>query len=81
MLEIGEYEARIQQKGFNEAFIEDMKEGDVYYVVQVDEYSKIDVATHVEALILSRLIMLEQRIKKIEQRQIEQLKDKLGVDK
>lgn len=63
----GEYESYIQKKGINEAFIENINEGEVFYTVQLDENGGFDTKSQAEAEILSRLVRIENMLKKVEE--------------
>jgi len=64
-LKTGEYEPRIVKKGYDEAFIKELKEGDVFYAVKLDKYTTLDVKTQTDAVIISTLVRIEKRLKKL----------------
>ena len=61
----GDYVPEVQKKGVNEAFIEGIKEGQVYWTVKLDNDGLLDVRTQSEAITISRIIRLEQRMEKM----------------
>jgi hypothetical protein len=62
-LGVGDYEPRVVKKGVEETTL-DIKEGEVYWVVQVDEEGQMDVKEQIDAEILSRLIKIEAVLKR-----------------
>ena len=58
-MKVGTYEARVVEKGVEETTLS-IKEGDIYWIVQMDNESQMDVERQVDAEILSRLIRFEQ---------------------
>lgn len=60
----GIYEPRIQEKGVNEACIDGIKEGQVYWTIQLDKGIQMDVKTQFEAEVMVKLINLEMYLTK-----------------
>ena len=63
-LKIGTYEPRVVKKGVEEAPSLRVAEGDTYWVVQTDKDGQLDVETQTEAEIISRLVRIENLLKK-----------------
>lgn len=63
-LELGNYEPRIQQKGVEEAAIEGMKNGDIYWTVRVGRDDWYDTKSQDNAEIIAALARIEQKLKK-----------------
>jgi hypothetical protein len=64
----GTYDVFIQKKGQQEAFIKGIKEGEPYYTVWIDNRGGIDTKNQEYAIILSTLIRIEQKLKKMDKR-------------
>ena len=60
---IGEYETCLHEPGENEAFIDGIKEGEVFYTIRLDKDGCFDVKTQAEAEIISRLVRIENLLK------------------
>ena len=63
-LKIGDYEPCVVKKGFEETTL-DVPEGEVFWMVQDEGGASMDVKEQIDAVILSKLIRIEQRLKKI----------------
>lgn len=61
-MKIGNYEPVTQKKGINEAFVKGIKEGEVYWRIQIDKHGQMDVKTQTEAETISRLIRKERQL-------------------
>ena len=61
-MKVGDYELRIVKDGFEETSL-NIPEGGTYYVVQLEKEGQMDVATHLEAEILSRFVRIENMLK------------------
>jgi hypothetical protein len=59
---IGEYETVTQKKGKEEAFLDGIREGQVFWRVRISEEDWFDCKTQIEAEILSRLVRIETRL-------------------
>ena len=62
-LSVGDYTPLVQKKGINEAFIDDIKEGDIFWCVKLEDHVCIDVKQQEDAEILSRLVRIENILK------------------
>lgn len=62
MVKKGNYEAIVQEKGKNEAFIDGIKEGECFYTVGLGEGVGYDTKSQFEAEVLSRLVKIEKRL-------------------
>ena len=58
----GDYEPRTVMKGIEETFL-NIPEGGVYWLVQMDKDSQMDVKEQIDAVILSKLIRIERALK------------------
>ena len=63
-LKVGDYDVRVVKKGFEETNLPVM-DGGIYYIVRVDKSSWIDVLHLVDAEMLSRLVRVENMLKKL----------------
>lgn len=69
-MKVGEYEPVVQKEGVNEAFLwkDDgaplIKEGNVYWRVQIDKNGQLDCQRQEDAFIISKLINIERMLKK-----------------
>ena len=63
-LKIGTYEPRTVRKGVEEAPSLRVAEGDTYWVVQTEKDGQLDVETQAEAEIISRLVRIENILKR-----------------
>lgn len=61
-MRIGEYESVTKRKGINEPFIK--IKGNLYYRVQLDRDTQLDVEDQNTAIIISQLIKIERLLKK-----------------
>ena len=68
-MKIGNYESVAQKKGYDEAFIDEIKEGQVYWRVQIDKYGQMDLRTQFEAEVISRLVKIEKLLRRHNGRQ------------
>ena len=64
-MKIGDYEPRIQEKGLNEAFIDAIKEGEPYWTIRLDEFGNYDTETQDTAIIISKLVKIENMLEKL----------------
>lgn len=64
-LKIGEYESVVQKEGYNESFVKGVKEGEVYYQIRVDRYGILDVKNHSEAITISSLTRIENKLDRL----------------
>ncbi len=64
-MKIGEYECLTVKKGYNEPFIKNMKEGEVYWSVKIDKDGKFDTKRQEDAIIISELIKIRRKLNKI----------------
>lgn len=62
MVKKGDYEPNVQERGKNEAFIEGIKEKEVFYTVGLGEGAGYDTKSHFEAMVLSRLVKIEKEL-------------------
>lgn len=62
-MRIGHYEPRVVKKGFEETAL-DVKEGEVYWVVQLDRDGQMDVKEQIDAEILARLVRIEALLRR-----------------
>jgi predicted RNase H-like nuclease (RuvC/YqgF family) len=62
-MRIGHYEPRVVEKGVNETDFK-LKEGDVYWVVELEDHSQMDVKEQIDAEILARLVRVEALLRK-----------------
>ena len=69
-LKIGGYESVVQKKGINEAFIDGVKEGQVYWRVRIDRDGQMDLKTQFEAEVISRLVRVERLLDKLKTKSI-----------
>jgi len=62
-MKIGNYEPNRVKKGYNETHLK-LKEGETFWVVQIEKDVQMDVITQTEAEIISRLVRIENKMKK-----------------
>jgi len=62
--QIGFYEPFTQEKGKNEAFIEGIKEGDLFWTVYLGEGCSYDTVSQFQAEVIGRLARIEDKLKK-----------------
>jgi len=68
-MKVGHYEPREVKKGFNETTLP-VKEGGIYWVIQLDKYSQMDVRHQETAEIMSQLIKINNLLKRRSKPQI-----------
>ena len=64
-MKIGDYEPLIQEKDVNEAFIDDIKEGEVFWTVKIDKEGTFDTPSQELAFIMSKLVKIEKMLKRV----------------
>jgi len=62
-MKIGQYEPREMKKGVDETVLP-VKEGGVFWVIQIDKHTKCDVLHQESAEIISRLVRIENLLRK-----------------
>jgi hypothetical protein len=62
-MKIGEYDVRVVKKGVETTSLP-VKEGEVYYMIRLDKHSWMDVQNQINAEIISRLVRIENLLKK-----------------
>jgi len=70
-MKVGSYYPREQEKGENEALIEGLKEGDTYWTVRLSKYGWYDCRTQYNAEVLSRMVLIDRRLNRMEHNIIE----------
>lgn len=61
---IGHYEPFKQEKNVNEAFIDGIKEGEIFWTIYFGEGSSFDTKSQAEAEIIGRLARIENMLKR-----------------
>ena len=64
-LKIGEYEPVKAEKGVNEPFCKNIKWGQIYWTIKMSEYGLFDVEREEDAVIISRLVRIENKLDKL----------------
>ena len=59
------YVPMMQKKGVCEAFIEDIKEGDIFWCISLEDGGCIDVKRQEDAEIIYRLVRIEKLLKRL----------------
>ena len=75
--EVGHYEPVIIKKGVNETFLQDytnnsrkpLKEGDIFWMVNLGDGASFDVERQEDAEILSRLINIDKKLNRLLRRE------------
>ena len=65
---VGEYTLHLQNKGYDEACIEGIKNGEAFYTIQLDKFGQFDTKSQAEAEIISRLVRIENMLKRVEKK-------------
>jgi hypothetical protein len=60
----GDYEPFVQKKGVEEMSGTELKDGEVFWTVWFDNTGGFDTVSQAEAIIISKLVKIEQMLKK-----------------
>lgn len=63
-LPIGRYGSFIQKKGKCEACLDNIKDGEAFFTIQLEDNTALDVKSQADAEIISRLVRIEQLLRR-----------------